>query len=140
MVALHSHWRPPFRVRDPLFFCTSMAPQDPQAAALLAHVVAQIEQNVNFLASQDYISQQDASTILTKLPNVANNTNPSGINGLAARVSDMVRNPTTPETRSPAPPPPARSTLPQVKALWAYSGDVCVSSTLLIPRAPNFPI
>jgi len=111
---------------DPLVFCTSMAPQDPQAAALLAHVVAQIEQNVNFLASQDYISQNDASSILTKLPNVANNPSPSGINGLAERVSNMmVRNPSTPPTRSPAPPPPpARSTLPQVKALWAYSGDV----------------
>ncbi|KAF8199668.1 SH3 domain-containing protein [Pholiota molesta] len=42
-----------------------MAPQDPQAAALLAHVLSQIEDNVNFLASQDYISQADASAILT---------------------------------------------------------------------------
>jgi hypothetical protein len=113
-----------------------MAPQDLQAAALLAHVVAQIEHNVNFLASQDYISQNDASSILTKLPNVANSPNPSGINGLAARVSNMVRNPSTPGTRSPAPPPPARSTLPQVKALWAYSGEVRVQSTLLIIRLP----
>ena len=113
-----------------------MAPQDPQAAALLAHIVSQIEQNVNFLASQDYISQNDASSILTKLPNIANNPNPSGINGLAARVSNMmVQNPSTPGTRSPAPPPPARSTLPQVKALWAYSGDVRVPP-LLIVRLP----
>ena len=109
---------------DPLLFCTFMAPQDPQTAALLAHIVTQIEQNVNFLASQDYISQNDASSILTKLPNVANNPSPNGINGLAERVSNMtVQNPSTP-TRSPAPAPPARSTLPQVKALWAYSGDV----------------
>ncbi|KIM39028.1 hypothetical protein M413DRAFT_447389 [Hebeloma cylindrosporum] len=101
-----------------------MAPQDPEAAALLAHVVAQIEQNVNFLASQNYISQTDASSILTKLPNVANNNNTSGINGLAARVSNMMgRDHSTPGTRAPPPPAPVRSTLPQVKALWAYSGD-----------------
>ena len=101
-----------------------MAPQDPQAAALLAHVVAQIEQNVEFLASQNYISQSDASAILTKLPNVANNPTPTGINGLAARVSNMM--PRTPEARTPAPPPPVRTSLPQVKALWAYSGDVSI--------------
>jgi len=101
-----------------------MAPQDPQAAALLAHVVGQIEQNVEFLASQNYISQSDASAILTNLPNVANIPPPSGINGLAARVSNMmVGTPSTPETRTPAPPPPAQISLPQVKALWAYSGD-----------------
>jgi hypothetical protein len=108
-----------------------MAPQDPQAAALLTHVVAQIEQNVEFLASQNYISQSDASAILTKLPNVASNPNPNGINGLAARVSNMmVRAPNTPEARTPAPPPPARTSLPQVKALWAYSGDVRVHPSL----------
>ena len=116
-----------------------MAPQDPQAAALLAHIVSQIEQNVKFLASQDYISQNDASSILTKLPNIANNPNPRGINGLAARVSNMiVQNPSTPGTRSPAPPPPARSTLPQVKALWAYSGDVRVPLPSSNPLAHNF--
>ena len=46
-----------------------MSPQqDPQASLLLAHVVSQIEHNVQFLASQGYISTQDASTILTRLP------------------------------------------------------------------------
>ncbi|KAJ3508104.1 hypothetical protein NLJ89_g5935 [Agrocybe chaxingu] len=46
-----------------------MSPQDPQAAALLTHVLSQIEANVQFLAEQGYISAGDASAILTKLPN-----------------------------------------------------------------------
>ncbi|KAJ6612286.1 SH3-domain-containing protein [Mycena sp. CBHHK59/15] len=40
-------------------------------AALLAHVVSQVESNVNFLVSQNYISQTDASLFLAKLPNGA---------------------------------------------------------------------
>lgn len=91
-----------------------MSPQDPQAAALLAHVVSQIEDNVQFLASQNYITQADASVILTKLPNANINVAPSGISGLANRVSNMVRGPSA----------PAASTLPKAKALWAYTGDV----------------
>ncbi|KAJ7039547.1 SH3 domain-containing protein [Mycena alexandri] len=37
-------------------------------AALLAHVVSQVESNVNFLVSQNYITQSDASVFLAKLP------------------------------------------------------------------------
>ncbi|KAJ6577347.1 SH3 domain-containing protein [Mycena capillaripes] len=37
-------------------------------AALLAHVVSQVEANVNFLVSQNHISQSDASAFLAKLP------------------------------------------------------------------------
>ena len=92
-----------------------MSPRDPQAAALLAHIVSQIEDNVQFLASQNYITQADASAILTKLPNANSNVAPSGISGLANRVSNMmVRGPSA----------SAASTLPKAKALWAYSGDV----------------
>lgn len=95
-----------------------MAPQDPQAAALLSHVVSQIEANVDFLASQGYISQSDASAILTKLPNGQNNaTAPTGITGLASRVSNMV-------VGAPRA-PPASAARPQARALWPYQGDVC---------------
>jgi len=100
-----------------------MAPQDPQTAALLAHVVSQIEQNVNFLASQNYISQSDASTILNKLPNPQGATqNTGGIAGITSRMSNMMG-------RTPAPAPravPAAPSLPQARALWAYKGDVSV--------------
>ncbi|KAF9485180.1 hypothetical protein BDN70DRAFT_903259 [Pholiota conissans] len=89
-----------------------MAPQDPQAAALLTHVLSQIEDNVNFLASQNYISQADASAILTKLPNANATRSPGGISGSTSRMANMMR-----------PTPAAPSALPQAKALWAYSGD-----------------
>ncbi|KAF9526358.1 hypothetical protein CPB83DRAFT_794937 [Crepidotus variabilis] len=92
-----------------------MAPQDPQAAALLTHVLSQIEQNVDFLASQNYISQADASAILTKLPNPNNNS----MNGLAARFSTM---PTPGAGARATPPPPApASNVPTARALWAYN-------------------
>jgi len=98
-----------------------MAPQDPQAAALLSHVVSQIEQNVNFLASQNYISQGDASAILTKLPNVANN--PGAVNHLANQVSNM--NVSTARAVPPPPQPIATqdSGLPKAKAIWPYNED-----------------
>jgi len=49
-----------------------MAPQSPEAAALLAHVVSQLESDVQFLVSKSYISRSDASAILSKLPNTSN--------------------------------------------------------------------
>src|SRR5258708_18653943 len=97
-----------------------MSPQDPQAAALLAHVVSQIEQNVNFLASQNYLSQSDAATILTKLPNLTNNV----------AKGDRVCNMNLSTAR--AVPPPSRhktecpeqhgSSLPRAQAIWSFNG------------------
>jgi hypothetical protein len=46
---------------------TMVNPSDPQAAALLAHIVSQITSNVDFLVSQNYMSQSDASIIVSKL-------------------------------------------------------------------------
>ncbi|KAF8150732.1 SH3 domain-containing protein [Crassisporium funariophilum] len=99
-----------------------MSPQDPENAALVAHIVSQIEQNVQFLASQNYISQGDASAILTKLPNVnqANTHSSSGMSELASRVSNMV----TGNRGAPAPAPrpvPAVPSAIQARALWAYN-------------------
>lgn len=92
-----------------------MSPQDPQTAALLAHVVSQVEQNVQFLVSQNYISHSDASAFLTKLPNTNNNT--GVINNLTTRIQNLV----TP-SRTPAGPQ-----VVQARALWGYneSGQVC---------------
>ncbi|KAH9481730.1 Unconventional myosin-Ie [Psilocybe cubensis] len=102
-----------------------MSPQDPQTAALLAHVVSQIEQNVEFLASQNYISQADASAILTKLPNSNQATNHSAgpIASLAGRISNLGINRTPSAARAVPPPPPPSRALPQAKALWAYSSN-----------------
>jgi len=87
-----------------------MSPQDPQNAALVAHIVSQIEQNVNFLASQNYISNGDASAILTRLPN----------NERMANLDIGNRNipPAAIPRQIPAPPLAARS-----RALWAYNGE-----------------
>ena len=82
-----------------------MSPQDPQNAALVAHIVAQIEQNVNFLASQNYISNGDASAILTRLPNANQSEIPSTGN----------RPPAIPR------PTPAPPTTNLSRALWAYN-------------------
>jgi hypothetical protein len=101
-----------------------MSPQDPQAAMLLAHVVSQIEQNVNFLAAQNYLSQSDAATILTKLPNVANTP---AMNKLANEFSNVAvstaRAVPPPPRSNPAFPEPQESSLPRARAIWAYNGD-----------------
>ncbi|KDQ57039.1 hypothetical protein JAAARDRAFT_130934 [Jaapia argillacea MUCL 33604] len=81
------------------------------AAALLAHVVAQVEQNIQFLNSQNYISTVDAQIILSKLP-----SNSPSENTRAATV---------------VPPPIARRGIPvppgprvvKATALWAYNED-----------------
>ena len=91
-----------------------MSPQDPQNAALVAHIVSQIEQNVNFLASQNYISNGDASAILTRLPNANQNE-------IASRVANLnigsrnIPPPAIPRS-TPAPPTTTLS-----RALWAYN-------------------
>ena len=103
-----------------------MSPQDPQNAALVAHIVSQIEQNVNFLASQNYISNGDASAILTRLPN--NNQNE-----IASRVANLnigshnIPPPILPRS-TPAPP----TTLS--RALWGYNenGQVFLTSLSFI--------
>jgi hypothetical protein len=104
-----------------------MSPQDPQAAALLAHVVSQIEQNVNFLASQNYLSQSDAATILTKLPSVTNNA--TAMNKLANGVSNMnlsiARAVPPPPRPNTVPPEQHESSLPRARAIWSYNGEVC---------------
>ena len=91
-----------------------MSPQDPQAAALLAHVVSQVEQNVQFLVSQNYISQADASAILTKLPNPNH-----GVTQITNGVAKMPL-----ATRAV----PVASGIKQAKALWPYNENGQVSS------------
>jgi hypothetical protein len=91
-----------------------MSPQDPQNAALLAHIVSQIEQNVNFLASQNYISNGDASAILTRLPN----TNLNEITSHVANLNVGGRNIPPPPIPRSTPAPPTLS-----RALWTYNED-----------------
>ncbi|KAJ7844426.1 SH3 domain-containing protein [Mycena olivaceomarginata] len=76
-------------------------------AALLAHVVSQVESNVNFLVSQNYISQADASTFLAKLP------------GSSAMPAPMPYVPRQSQRVSAA----AAPAIMQARALWPYNED-----------------
>ncbi|PCH42636.1 SH3-domain-containing protein [Wolfiporia cocos MD-104 SS10] len=90
-------------------------PSDPQAAALLAHVLSQTHQNIAFLASQNYITPADAAEITARLSAHQSNS-------LAEDMSITAR-------REPSPPPPARRIPPpppraqRARALWAYNED-----------------
>jgi len=85
-------------------------------AALLAHIVSQVESNVHFLVSQNHISQADANAFLAKLPNNNGNINATASPGLASRMRNMVvSSPATPA----APPKPAA--MQQGRALWGYN-------------------
>ncbi|KAJ7242762.1 SH3 domain-containing protein [Mycena haematopus] len=77
-------------------------------AALLAHVVSQVESNVNFLVSQNYISQADASLFLAKLPNSS-----------SAPQNMPTPTPFAPRRKMGAPAAP----VVQAKALWPYNED-----------------
>ncbi|KAF7330340.1 Protein csh3 [Mycena venus] len=75
-------------------------------AALLAHVVSQVESNVNFLVSQNYISQADASVFLAKLPSSS------------APAAMPVPTPYAPRRQVSASAAPA---VVQARALWPYN-------------------
>jgi hypothetical protein len=110
-------------------------PSDSQATALLAHVVSQVQQNVEFLVSQNYISDADASAFLSKLPNSNSN---AGINQLAPQVQVMPTNDIVPPLRRGVPPPhPSLRTI-QARALWAYNenGQVNISSCIFFLPIP----
>ncbi|GBE87893.1 SH3 domain-containing protein [Sparassis latifolia] len=99
-------------------------PSDPQAAALLAHVVSQVQRDVSFLVSHDYISAADAADIVSRLPDAKK------ADGLVNGVKNMAIRTPPPEaipvalTGRRIPPPPAPSPRVQrAKALWAYNED-----------------
>jgi LAS seventeen-binding protein 1/2 len=106
-------------------------------SALLAHIVSQTRQNVEFLMAQDEISRDAGQRILAQLPNSSD---------VALRdLSEQTRRMAIP-TPSPQPPihydppsapepgPPARRntqqppSLQQAKALWAYNENGSVGN------------
>ncbi|KAI0059164.1 SH3-domain-containing protein [Artomyces pyxidatus] len=94
----------------------------PDSAALIAHIVSQTRQNVEFLMAQNEISRDAGQGILAKLPTSSD---------LAIRdLSDQTRRMTMPSSgptndygppplRRDGPPPPPRSQ--RAKALWSYN-------------------
>jgi len=101
-------------------------PSDAQSAALLAHVATQLQLNVAFLESQNYMSAEDAWSmrdILSRLPGCA---------GQSVQVTTSVRVTSPAAVPRAIPPVPARvsaiSPPPSqearlVKAVWAYNED-----------------
>jgi len=92
--------------------------QDPQAAAMLDHIVSQVQSNIEFLVSQDYISRLDANQFLAKLPSqsAANGVQPT------ARVPSFP----TPASVTAAHRPAPASQAPQAvtaRAIWGYNQD-----------------
>jgi hypothetical protein len=102
-------------------------PSDAQSAALLAHVATQLQLNVAFLESQNYMSAEDAGImrdILSRIPGGA---------GQSVQVSVRVTSPAAVPraippipTRAPAISPAPSQQARFVKAVWAYNEDGAV--------------
>ncbi|ESK88802.1 myosin ie [Moniliophthora roreri MCA 2997] len=88
---------------------------DTQKAALLSHVVSQIEQNVEFLISQNYLSRSDASAFLNKLSNVNADTTVTTTTTMPLPTPFAKRTATAPAHAASA------SQLPTCRALWGYN-------------------
>ncbi|KIK63224.1 hypothetical protein GYMLUDRAFT_163590 [Collybiopsis luxurians FD-317 M1] len=87
-----------------------MTAPNPEANALLSHVVSQIQQNVEFLIQHQYMSRTDASAFLSRLNNVSSGAAPAMPTPTPAPFARK-----TPVVLSPQP--------TMAKALWAYNED-----------------
>ncbi|EIW84173.1 SH3-domain-containing protein [Coniophora puteana RWD-64-598 SS2] len=109
------------------------APSDPQTAALLAHVAAQIQHNAAFLESQGYISPEDAATmnsIVSKLPvTVSISSTTTHVRVSSPPVATHPSGISAPRT-VPPPPPVVSTSATYVRALWAYNEDGAESNDL----------
>ena len=106
-------------------------PSDTKAAALLTHVVSQMQSNVDFLVSQNYISSSDASAIMSRLP-----TSPRD-NQIVSQAQAMSINPSVAPGRRGIPPPPPPASRVQARALWPYNEDGHVRITGMQHRLDN---
>lgn len=112
-------------------------PHDTQSAALLAHVATQLQLNVSFLESQNYMSAEDANSmreIISRLPGGAGQSVvTTSFNVIDPGVMTRAIPPPIVVSRGRAiPPPPAQappispisSQQPRfVKATWSYNED-----------------
>ena len=112
------------------------APSDPQSAALLAHVATQLQLNVAFLESQNYMSPEDAVSmreIISRLPGGAGQSVvTTSINVISP--ATMPRSIPPVPFRAPTAPAPSQQAR-FVKAIWAYNEDGSVS--WLSSNVPN---
>ena len=112
----------------------------PDHAALLAHIVSQTRQNVEFLVAQGELSRPDGNAILNKLP-TANDISVRELSDSTRRMA-LPQAPAAPSmpvvnnVRSPPPPQPPTTTarrIQQAKAIWAYNEDGSVSINCISP-------
>jgi len=82
-----------------------------EESVFLAHIVSQLENQVDFLVKHGYISPEDASTFLAKLP--------------SSTPTFPTPTPVFSSTHVPiTPPPPVPPSVPQARVLWAWAGQV----------------
>ena len=94
--------------------------RSPNDSAFLAHIVSQLENQVDFLVKHRYISQEDASTFLAKLPSSNTLAHPS----MPTFPTPTPQNAVFSSAHAPTPPPPPPSSVPQARVLWAWAGQV----------------
>jgi LAS seventeen-binding protein 1/2 len=112
-------------------------------SALLAHIVSQTRQNVEFLVAQNEISRDAGQRILSQLPGASD----AAVLELAEQTGRMTipsppSQPSNEYDRPPGPPsgplvrrnsPPSQPSLQRAKALWSYNENGSVG----IPSVPH---
>lgn len=94
-----------------------------RSAALLEHIVARVEQDVQFLVDQHYISAQDAAVIVARLPGAAAQAPTHVVVPVQAAVPAQMLVASPPPTYGGTP----KLSVQRARALWAYNenGKVC---------------
>jgi hypothetical protein len=109
-----------------------------EAAASIAHIIAQTQSNISFLQEQGHLSQTDAAKIQTQLAAAS----ASGGNTRRVLSPPVITPPARhvpappammPIQRVPTPPvsPPSAPVPVQAKALWAYNENGAVIHSLV---------
>lgn len=112
-------------------------PHDSQSAVLLAHVAMQLQLNISFLESQNYMSAEDADSmreIISRLPGGAGQSvvttgyviDPPVVTRAIPASVDMPRGraiPASPPVQAPQTSSVSSQQPKLVKALWAYNED-----------------
>jgi hypothetical protein len=117
----------------------------PDSSALMAHVVSQTRQNIEFLMAQNEIPRSVGQDMLTKLP-MANDVALRDLSEQTRRMT--LPSPTLPQSsvdyHPPSGPPsgppvrravtPPRPNVQRARALWAYNENGSVSALLFSHR------
>src|SRR6266576_2805170 len=111
-----------------------MTGQDPQAAAMLDHIVSQVQSDIEFLVSQNYISRLDANQFLAKLPaqSAANGVQPTARAPSFPTASVAAAHRSAPASQAPQ--------AVKARAIWGYNQDNAVSIPTRIGPDTHFKL